>query len=146
MYITEVSYSTGVSVYVCKMLIYIIVCIYIGVSVQLLMHHLFRKMKQITVKMITLKWGCHRKCPPPTFLLARDLLLRQFAIDCCQNAFASWALPRTPLGGLQRPQTPARKCGSHTLILRSADTENEPPPFPNPGYGPVLPLFCTPST
>ena len=33
--------------------------------------------------------------PPPTFLLARDLILRQFSLDCCQNAFASGALPRT---------------------------------------------------
>ena len=37
------------------------------------------------------------------FLLARDLILSQFSIDCCQNAFASVALPRTPLEGLQRP-------------------------------------------
>ena len=34
---------------------YIIVYICIGVSIQLPVHHLFRKMKQITVKMITLK-------------------------------------------------------------------------------------------
>ena len=31
--------------------------------------------------------------PPPTFLLARDLILSQFSIDCCQNAFSSGALP-----------------------------------------------------
>ena len=40
------------------------------------------------------------------FLLARDLILSQFSIDCCQNAFASGALPRTRLGGLQRPPNP----------------------------------------
>ena len=44
--------------------------------------------------------------PPSIFLVARDLILRQFSIDCCQNSFAPGALPRTPLGGLQRPQTP----------------------------------------
>ena len=72
--------------------------------------------------------------PPSTFLLARDLILRQFSIDCCQNAFASGALPRTPLGAYSAPP---KKSGSHTLILRSADTAKMNPPFPNPGYGPV---------
>ena len=74
---------------------------------------------------------------PPTFLLARDLILSQFSIDCCQNAFASGALPRTPLGGLKRPRPPAGKCGSHTLILQSADTENElPSPLSKSRAGP----------
>ena len=40
--------------------------------------------------------------PPPHFLLTRNLILRQFSIDCCQNAFASGALPQTPLRGFQR--------------------------------------------
>ena len=43
------------------------------------------------------------------FLVARDLILSQFSIDCCQNAFVSGALPQTPLEGLQRPQTPSWK-------------------------------------
>ena len=43
--------------------------------------------------------GCRRR--------HRDLIFSQFSFDCCQNSFASGALPRTPLGGLQRPQTPA---------------------------------------
>ena len=34
---------------------------------------------------------------------SRDLIFNQFSIDCCQNAFASGAPPRTPLGGLQPP-------------------------------------------
>ena len=77
---------------------------------------------------------------PPHFLLARDLILSQFLIDCCQNPFASGALPRGPRWGLTRystPRPPAGKFGSQTLILWSADTENEPP-FPNPGYGPGI--------
>ena len=47
--------------------------------------------------------------PTPTFLLARDLILSQFSIECCQNALAYGALPRTPLGGLQHPQTTSCK-------------------------------------
>ena len=44
----------------------------------------------------------------------RDLIFNQFSIDCCQNAFASGAPPRTPLGGLQRPPNPQlQKVGSH---------------------------------
>ena len=31
----------------------------------------------------------------------------------CQNAFASGALPRTPLGGLQRPRPQLEKVGLH---------------------------------
>ena len=46
-----------------------------------------------------LGWDAIGNVPPPTFLLARDLILNQFSIDCCQNAFTSGALPRTPLGG-----------------------------------------------
>ena len=49
--------------------------------------------------------------PPPIFLLARYLILSQSTIDCCPNAFASGALPRTPLGWLQRPQTQLEKLG-----------------------------------
>ena len=85
-------------------------CICIGVSVQLLVHHLFRKMKQITVfkddnpEMINSFQlvGDAIGNVPPTFLLASDLLLSQSTIDCCRNVFASGALPRTPLGCLQR--------------------------------------------
>ena len=36
----------------------------------------------------------------------RDLILSQFSVDCCQYAFASGALHRTPLGGFQRPPDP----------------------------------------
>ena len=36
----------------------------------------------------------------------RDLILSQFSVDCCQHAFASGALPPTPLGGFQRPPDP----------------------------------------
>ena len=44
----------------------------------------------------------------------RDLIFNQFSIDCCQNAFASGAPPRTPLGGLQRPPNPQlENVGSH---------------------------------
>ena len=52
--------------------------------------------------------GCRRR--------PRELILSQFSIDCWQNAFASGALPRTPLGGLQRPQTPSWKMLGHTPI------------------------------
>ena len=77
-------------------------------------------------------WGRHRKCPlPHTFLLARDLILSQFSIDCCRNPFASGALLRTPLGGgaCSPPGPQLEKWGSHTQILRSANTKNEPPLF-----------------
>ena len=76
--------------------------------------------------------------PPPHFVLARDLILSQFSIDCCQKCVCLH-VPRTPLGAYSVPPDPppSGKCGSQTLILRSADSENEPPPLPNPGYGPV---------
>ena len=45
-------------------------------------------------------YGCRRR---PIYLI-----FSQFSIYCCQNAFASEALPRTPPGGFQRP--PAGKC------------------------------------
>ena len=56
---------------------------------------------------------------PPTFLRARDLILSQFSIDCCENAFASDGPPNAP-----RPS--AGKFGSQTLILTP---KMNPPPF-----------------
>ena len=64
-------------------------------------------------------------------LLARDL-------DCCQHAFASGAQPRLLQGCLQRhTPDPSWKSVGDTPILRSSDTKMTPPPFQNPGYGPV---------
>ena len=69
----------------------------------------------------------------PTFLLAIDMNLSQFQDFVCQNAFASGAPPRTPLGGLQRPPPQTESFGSG---------KNEPPPFRNPGYGPDASQEC----
>ena len=41
-------------------------------------------------------YGCRRR--------PRYMIFSQFSIYCCQNAFASGALSRTPPGGFQRPQ------------------------------------------
>ena len=73
-------------------------------------------------------WGRHRKCPS-TCLLARDLILSQFSIDCFQNAFASRPLPRTPLGGgLQRaPRPPAGKVWVTHRSFGQLTPNNEPP-------------------
>ena len=49
----------------------------------------------------------------PDFKLIRKRFLSQ-------NAFASGALPRTPLGGLQRPQTPSWKRLGYTPIRRAS--------------------------
>ena len=55
-------------------------------------------------------------------LRPRELIFNQFSIGCCQNAFASGAPPRTPLGGLQRPpQTPS--------CTRLGTSHLHPPPF-----------------
>ena len=65
----------------------------------------------------------------PTFLLAIDMNLSQFQDFVCQNACASGVPPRTPLGGLQRPPDPQ--------LQSFGSRKNDPPPFRNPGYGPV---------
>ena len=46
--------------------------------------------------------GVYRRRP-------RDLIFSLFSKDCCQNPLASGALPRTPLGGLQRTRPLAGK-------------------------------------
>ena len=81
-------------------------------------------------------WGRHRKCPlPQPFLLARDLIVSQFSIDCCQNAFASGALPG-PNWGLAAPPDPQLENWGHTHRSFGQLTSKMNPPFPNPGYGP----------
>ena len=41
-------------------------------------------------------------------------IFSQFSIDCCQNLFASVAMPRTPLGFTAPPHPQLEKVGSHT--------------------------------
>ena len=57
----------------------------------------------------------------------------EFAKDFCQNAFASGALPRTPLGDLQRPQTPSWKRLGYTPI--------RPIGVNRPAFGGTVPHF-----
>ena len=51
--------------------------------------------------------------PPPTCLLARDLILSQFSIDCCENAFASGANCPGLRWGLTAPPDPQLENTGH---------------------------------
>ena len=69
--------------------------------------------------------------PPPQLfcLLETFAIFNRLLSKCvCLRGSAPGALPRTPLRAYNAPRPPAGKCGSQTLILRSADSENEPPP------------------
>ena len=68
-------------------------------------------------------YGCRRR--------PRYLIFSQFSICCCQNAFASGALPRTPPGGLQRSQLAnvgSHHCrGPHRIAGPRAPRPHDPP-------------------
>ena len=61
----------------------------------------------------------------------RYLIFSQFSIYCCQNAFASGALPRTPPGGFQLPQLAnvgSHHCrGPHRIAGPRAPRPHDPP-------------------
>ena len=61
----------------------------------------------------------------------RYLIFSQFSIYCCQNAFASGALPRTPPGGFQLPQLTnvgSHHCrGPHRMAGPRAPRPHDPP-------------------
>ena len=61
----------------------------------------------------------------------RYLIFSQFSIYCCQNAFASGALPRTPPGGFQLPQLAnvwSHHCrGPHRIAGPRAPRPQDPP-------------------
>ena len=71
-------------------------------------------------------YGCRRR--------PRYLIFSQFSICCCQNAFASGALPRTPPGGLQRSQLAnvgSHHCrGPHRIAGPRAPRPHDPPLYP----------------